>query len=189
MTIMPVETTIQMSPRLVDVVRTTNYLSASERLFLAKALLDSLIVDEAETIEEQSDPDEQLPTLEEVVAQIKATPPNPQQIQRATKTVDEVLADWQETPPAEPRLTTEEDEWLTSEEIVRQIQSMTAEPAAFHPATKSIEMWLAEQAINPPASSSLAPSEWEQLWVEFERDLEAFERADAIAEGWSEHHG
>ena len=118
MTIMPVETTTQMSRRLIDVVRITNQLSASERLFLAKALLDSLIVDEAETIEEQSDPAERLPTLEEVVAQIKATPPNPQQIQRATKTVAEVLADWQETPPAEPRLTTEE--WEQSWWVVRQ---------------------------------------------------------------------
>ena len=39
MTIMPMETTAQLSPQLVDVVRTTNQLSASERLFLAKVLL------------------------------------------------------------------------------------------------------------------------------------------------------
>ena len=119
MTIMPMETTTQMSPQLVDVVRTTSQLSASERLFLAKVLLDSLSIDEVETIAEQrDDPVDQLPTLEEVVAQIKATPPNPQQIQRATKTIDEVLADWQETPSDEPHLTTEE--WEQSWWAVRQ---------------------------------------------------------------------
>lgn len=119
MTIMPMETTVQMSPQLMEVVRTTNQLSASDRLFLAKVLLDSLLIDEVETIVEQRRyPTDQLPTLDEVVAQIKATPPNPQQIQRATKTIDEVCADWEETPSDEPRLTTAE--WEQSWWAVRQ---------------------------------------------------------------------
>lgn len=68
--------------------------------------------------------------LAQVVAQIKATPPNPSQIQRATKTVDEVLATWEESPTAEPRLTLEE--WEQNWWAIRQeIQQRDQQPDSF----------------------------------------------------------
>ncbi len=116
-----IDTTTAMSPQLVQAVRTTNELSPAEQLFLAKTLLDRLVADEIQTVAAPSvQPDEQSPTLAEVVAQIKATPPNPQQIQRATKTVDEVLAAWEESPLEDPHLTTEEWEqnwWAIRQEM------------------------------------------------------------------------
>ncbi len=115
------DTTTAMSPQLVQAVRTTNKLSPAEQLFLAKTLLDRLVADEIQTVTAPSvQPDEQSPTLAEVVAQIKATPPNPQQIQRATKTVDEVLAAWEESSVEDPHLTTEEWEqnwWAIRQEM------------------------------------------------------------------------
>ena len=121
MPITSVKTINAMSPKLVDVMRTTQSLSAAERLFLAKTLLDSLVHEEAITgVEQKIDQADPLPSLEEVVAQIKATPPNPQQIQRATKTIDKVMTEWAENPPDEPRLTTEEWEqtwWAVRQEM------------------------------------------------------------------------
>lgn len=127
MIIVPVATTIEMSPNLIDAVQTTKHLSASERLLLAKLLLDSLVVDQAENLAEQKDElTNQTPPLETVVAQIKATLPNPQQIQRASKTIDEVMANWQATPTDEPRLTAEEWEqtwWLVHQAIKQSDQA------------------------------------------------------------------
>ncbi len=106
---LPIAATVAISPRLIDVVRTTNTFSPAERLFLAKTLLDSLVSDDLKTEEatltESANPSL---TLAEVVAQIKATPSNPNQIQRATKTLDEVFAAWEESPDEEAQLTTEE---------------------------------------------------------------------------------
>ena len=135
-----------LSPSFVDVVSTSQTLSPSERLFLAKLLLDSLLQEEG------------MPSI---------TPTNGH---------------------TEP-LQMDDDEWPTSEEIVRQILAMPAEPDAFHPATKSIEVWLAEQASQPPPPSSLSYLEWEQLWGEFESGLKAFEQTHAMTEGWNERHG
>ena len=120
---LPIDTTVVMSPRLINAVRTTNNFSPAERLFLAKALLDSLVATTAEKVAATPmEPDEHLPTLADVVAQIKATPPNPDQIQRATKTVDEVLASWVESPAEEPGLTTEEweENWWTIRQTMKQ---------------------------------------------------------------------
>jgi hypothetical protein len=110
---------LELSPIVKETVRKAMGFSAAERLFLAKELLDSLIVDEALA----SAPDDEtqelsLSSLEAIVAQIRATPRNPQQIEHATKTVDEVLANWEENPADEPRLTT--DEWEQSWWGVRQ---------------------------------------------------------------------
>jgi hypothetical protein len=52
MIIVPVATTIEMSPNLIDAVQTTKHLSASERLLLAKLLLDSLVDEPSLTAEE-----------------------------------------------------------------------------------------------------------------------------------------
>ena len=122
---LPIDMTLAMSPQLVDIVRTTNTLSPAERLFLAKTLLDSLVADEMQTTGELPPQPDEAPMLAQVVAQIKATPPNPNQIQRATKTVDEVLATWEESPTAEPRLTLDEWEqnwWSIRQEMQRRDQ-------------------------------------------------------------------
>ena len=132
MPITSVKTINAMSPKLVDVMRTTQSLSAAERLFLAKTLLDSLVHEEAITgVEQKIDQADPLPSLEEVVAQIKATPPNPQQIQRATKTIDKVMTEWAENPPDEPRLTTEEWEqtwWAVRQEMKQRDRNRDADP-------------------------------------------------------------
>lgn len=123
---LPIDTSVVMSPQMVDVVRTTNTFSPAERLFLAKTLLDGLVAAEIQpAIALPTETDDQSPTLAEVVAQIKATPPNPKQIQRATKTVDEVLAGWEESPTAEPPLTPEEWEqnwWAIRQEMQQRDQ-------------------------------------------------------------------
>lgn len=121
----PPDTAVTMSPQLVQAVRTTNRLSPAERLFLAKTLLDRLVADEIQTSAAPST--DELPTLTEVVAQIKATPPNPHQIQRATKTVDEVFATWEESPVEEPPLTTTEWEqnwWAIRQAMQRRDQHL-----------------------------------------------------------------
>jgi len=123
---LPIDTSVVMSPQMVDVVRTTNTFSPAERLFLAKTLLDGLVAAEIQpAIALPTETDDQSPTLAEVVAQIKATPPNPHQIQRATKTVDEVLAGWEENQAGEPPLTTAEWEqnwWAIRQEMQQRDQ-------------------------------------------------------------------
>ena len=126
MTHLPLDTTVAMSPRLVQAVRTTSTLSPGERLFLAKTLLDTLVADDLHTVVAPPAEPDYLPiSVAEVVAQIKATPPNPNQIQRATKTVDEVFAGWAESPTTEPPLTTAEWEqnwWAIRQEMQQRDQ-------------------------------------------------------------------
>jgi hypothetical protein len=121
-----IDTTTAMSPQLVQAVRTTNELSPAEQLFLAKTLLDRLVAADVQPVTARpTESDDPSPTLAEVVAQIKATPPNPNQIQRATKTVDEVLAGWEENQAAEPPLTTAEWEqtwWAIRQEMQQRDQ-------------------------------------------------------------------
>lgn len=123
---LPIDTSVVMSPQMVDVVRTTNSFSPAERLFLAKTLLDTLVAADIQPVTaSQTEPDDQSLTLAEVVAQIKATLPNPHQIQRATKTVDEVFAGWEESATAEPPLTTAEWEqnwWAIRQEMQQRDQ-------------------------------------------------------------------
>lgn len=126
-------------PSLAEMIRTLDRFSPSERLLLAKALLDSLVIEEKTPVGAKTSGHTNL-------------------------------------------LPIAEEEWLSSEELVRQIQALPAEPDAFHPATKSIEVWLVEQVVNPSLSSSISFGEWEQLWGEFERDLKAFEQSHVIAE-------
>ncbi|MEM7124763.1 MAG: hypothetical protein AAF702_00465 [Chloroflexota bacterium] len=56
-----------------------------------------------------SDHDEPLPSLEEVVAMIKATPPNLDAIEPATQTIDEFLVELEADPPEPSDITP--DEW------------------------------------------------------------------------------
>lgn len=52
--------------------------------------------------------DESHPTLAEVVAMIKATPPNPDAIHPATKTAAQLIAELEANPPSDELLTFEE---------------------------------------------------------------------------------
>lgn len=108
-------------PNLVEMVTSFQRLSVTDRLILAKALLDSLLSDDLQEPAVKSSEDmESVPTLMAVVTQIKTTPPNPEQIQRATQTIDEVLENWENSPSEEPRLTGEEWEqnwWAIRQEM------------------------------------------------------------------------
>lgn len=110
-----------VQPSLLELIQTANRFSAAERLFLAKTLLDGLVIDETQKLAQLKDePSEPSPALEEVVDKIKATPRDPRQIQRASKTIDAVMADWQAIPATEPRLTTEECEqtwWVVRQKM------------------------------------------------------------------------
>jgi hypothetical protein len=112
---------VEMTLSLQELIHAAHELSAAERLLLAKVLLDSLVGDEVNQLAVQKhEPAIQLPRLEDVVTQIKATPSNPQQIQRATQTIDEVMADWNMQQPDEPRLTIAEWEqtwWAVRQEM------------------------------------------------------------------------
>jgi len=57
----------------------------------------------------ESPNDEDIPTVEEVVAQIKATPPNPKTLVRPTKTVEQLMADLEAEP--RPKSTITPSEW------------------------------------------------------------------------------
>lgn len=73
----------------------------------AKLLSDALINEQTESL---SAPDDEvdLPTLEELVARIRATPPNPKAVHPPTKTVEEVLAALEASPSPESDITPEE---------------------------------------------------------------------------------
>lgn len=74
------------------------------------------------TAKHDSDP-EDLPSLEEVVARIQATPPNPNAVVLPTKTLDEVVAYWKANPPDETDLAPEEWDrlWASFEEELKAI--------------------------------------------------------------------
>ena len=67
----------------------------------SKALNDDLV----EATSPAGHYDDGLPSLEEVVAIIKATPPNPDAIIHPTKTIEEVLAHWEAIAPDESDIT------------------------------------------------------------------------------------
>jgi hypothetical protein len=68
-----------------------------------KLLTDALPVVETNGVHTAADDD--LSSLAEVVAMIKATPPNPDALHPATKSVDELIADLQTNPPPDELLT------------------------------------------------------------------------------------
>ena len=76
-----------------------------------RMLIDSLPVYETNGFHATADQlaDDDSPTLEEIVAMIKATPPNPNAIHPATKTAAELIAELEADPPEASDITP--DEW------------------------------------------------------------------------------
>src|SRR5437764_178937 len=72
-----------------------------------KLLADALPVAETNGFHVPAD-DDDLPSLEEVVAMIKATPPNPNAVHPATKTVAQLMAELEANPPEKSDITPEE---------------------------------------------------------------------------------
>lgn len=117
---------IDLPLRVKKMANTAKSFSTSERLFLAKEMLDSLVLDNASN-KVVNDDIQEYPhlSLEQIVAQIKSTPPNPRQIQRATQSVDETLTKLASDPTTEPHLTTAEWEarwWLIRQDMKEQNQ-------------------------------------------------------------------
>ena|GEM_PF-1424584 len=79
-----------------------------------KLLADALPVYETNGFHAPAD-DDDLPSLEEVVAMIKATPPNPDAIHPATKTVAQLIAELEANPPKKSDITPEEWDRLWAE--------------------------------------------------------------------------
>lgn len=79
-----------------------------------KLLADALPVVETNGFHAPAD-DDALLSLEEVVAMIKATPPNPDAIHPATKTVAELMAELAANPPEKSDITPEEWDRLWAE--------------------------------------------------------------------------
>lgn len=92
-----------------------------------KLLADALPVVEANGFHGPAD-DDDLSSLEEVVARIKATPPNPDAIHPATKSVDELIADLQANPPSDELLTFEEmwPHWQAFEQELKDMDQADA---------------------------------------------------------------
>lgn len=74
-----------------------------------KLLNDALVKESVATTYPDNGDKNELPSLEEVVARIKAAPPNPAAIVPATKTIEEVVAYWEANPPDESDISP--DEW------------------------------------------------------------------------------
>lgn len=64
---------------------------------------------------EEEPNNEDTPTVEEVVALIKATPPNPKTLVRPTKTVEQLMADLENSPSQESTVTPSEWDSMWSE--------------------------------------------------------------------------
>lgn len=79
-----------------------------------KLLADALPVVEANGFHAPAYDDDLL-SLEEVVAMIKATPPNPNAIHPATKTVADLMAELEANPPEKSDITPEEWDRLWAE--------------------------------------------------------------------------
>ncbi len=110
---------IDLPLRVKKMIHTAKSFSTSERLFLAKEMLDSLVLENASNKVANDEIQEYPPlSLEKIVEQIKSTPPNPRQIQRATQSVDETLTNLASDPEIEPHLTSAE--WEASWWIIRQ---------------------------------------------------------------------
>lgn len=72
-----------------------------------------------------------------------------------------------------------EDESLTLEAVVAQIQATPPDPAGFEPATES----LAEGLARSPTQRSLDAEAWQREWSRVESEMKARDRADDVAEG------
>lgn len=88
-----------------------------------KLLNDALVKESAITTYPANRDKDDLPSLEEVVARIKATPPNPAAVVPATKTIEEVVAYWDANPPDESDISPEEWDrlWAAFEQELKAI--------------------------------------------------------------------
>jgi hypothetical protein len=88
-----------------------------------KFFSDGLIAESVVTTPARNGDSDDLPSLEEVIARIKATPPNPNAIIPPTKTLEEVVAYWEANPPEETNLPPEEWDrlWAAFEEELKAI--------------------------------------------------------------------
>jgi hypothetical protein len=88
-----------------------------------KLLNDALVKESAATTHPDNGDKDDLPSLEEVVARIKAIPPNPAAVVPATKTIEEVVAYWEANPPDESDISPEEWErlWAAFEQELKAI--------------------------------------------------------------------
>jgi len=75
-------------------------------VFVEKLVDDALPVTEADE-PELSNQDE-VPSFDDILAQVRAIPPNPSSITPATKTVDELVATLEAEPPSDDLMTFEE---------------------------------------------------------------------------------
>jgi hypothetical protein len=69
--------------------------------------------------------------------------------------------------------------------VVARIKATPPNPAAVHPATKSVDELIADLAANPPSDELLTFAEMWPLWQAFEQELKAMDEADAIRDGRS----
>jgi hypothetical protein len=95
-------------PVVAQLQRKATQLNVSFEDFAEKIFRDAA-VRQSVAINPFIDNQESHPTPEEVVAMIKAAPPNPNAIQPATQTVDELLADLAANPPEPSDISP--DEW------------------------------------------------------------------------------
>lgn len=92
-----------------------------------KLLTDALPVVETNGVHATAD-DDAIPSLEEVVAMIKATPPNPDAIHPATKTVAQLIAEFEANPPSDELLTFAEmwPQWQAFEQELKAMDQADA---------------------------------------------------------------
>lgn len=67
--------------------------------------------------------------------------------------------------------------------VIAKIKATPPNPAAIHPATKSVDELIADLQANPPSDELLTFEEMWPLWQTFEQELKAMDQADAISEG------
>lgn len=82
--------------------------SLSLDLLVEKLLANALPIVETNGVYSSDDEDDDHPTLEEVVAMIKATPPNPNAIHPPTKTAAQLMAELEANPPEDSDISPEE---------------------------------------------------------------------------------
>lgn len=104
---------------------------------LAAKLISDALIAEVATLLEQNWQEEEYPTLEEIVATIKALPPNPNNIERGAKVGDLEYLDYLLANPPQDTITIEEWErlWPMVEHELR-----TLDPAYSPADNKSFEV-------------------------------------------------
>ena len=70
----------------------------------------------------------------------------------------------------------------TLADVVRRIKSRPPNPANIHPPTKTADELMLDLEENPPEDSDISPTEWDQLWAEFEYGMKISARENAVAE-------